>query len=413
MFRYSQTRPKLTALDKQLLKETAIGPDKPGSILHDFHVLLDYVIANRPAVTKNHQLPMKALVPLNEQMTRPLQHGLTRPQQKSFPHVNGLYLILRASGLTFIGKTGKTPKLTIDNAVLQSWQSLNPTEQYFTLLESWLFRGMSNILGERHGGLGWYRLPISQCLDLFSRLPPDGFVAPADAEVIDGLRYFPELYNLALLELFGLVAIEHGTAVAKEGWQIKAVRPLSLGSALLTMFLQEIFDRTDLIANLDHPAQLRPGAIQPIIQPYFPEWQNNLQWPEHTFRDGLYILKVSVFKDVWRRIAIPGHFSLELLASAILSAFKFDDDHLHRFIYQTWLGTEESIYHPYMDEDPFTSEVQVGDVPLNEGASMFFNFDFGDNWYFEVALEAIEDNPTVGEATILELHGEAPLQYPS
>lgn len=79
MFRYFKTDPKLTAQDEQLLKEMTIGPDKPGSILHDFHVLLDYVIVNRPAVTKTHQLAMKDLVPLNEQMTRPLQHGLTPP----------------------------------------------------------------------------------------------------------------------------------------------------------------------------------------------------------------------------------------------------------------------------------------------------------------------------------------------
>jgi hypothetical protein len=413
MFRASQTNLELTAQDRQLLKETKIGVDGPGSILHDFHVLLDYVIVNRPAVTKNHQLPLKALDPLNEQMTRPLQHGLTRPLQKSLPHINGLYLILRASGLTFVDTTGKKPKLMVDDAVLQSWQSLSPTEQYFTLLESWLFRGTKDILGEHSSGFGWYRLPLERCLSLFQHLPPDGYTAPANADAIDGLRYFPELHNLALLELFGLVTVEHGTAVAKEGWQIKSVRSLPLGDILLKLFLKEIFEFTDLMVALDHPAELRPGTIQPLIQPYFPEWQNNLQWPEHAFREGLYIFKVSVFKDVWRRIAVPGQFALDQLASAILRAFNFDNDHLYRFIYQTPLGTEESIYHSYMDEGPFTSEVRVGNVPLNEGASMFFNFDFGDDWYFEVALEAIEDKPTVKKTTVLESHGEAPEQYPS
>jgi hypothetical protein len=413
MFRASQTNLELTAQDKRLLTETTIDASGPGTILPDFHVLLDYVIVNRSAVTKNHQLPMKALVSLNEQMTRPLQHGLTRPQQKSFPHINGLYLILRASGLTYVDTAGKTPKLMVDNVVLQSWQSLNPTEQYFTLLESWLFRGTDDILGGRGGGFGWFRSPLNQCFNLFQRMPPDGYTAPADADAIDSLRYFPELHNLALLELFGLVIVEHGTAVTKEGWQIKAVRPLSLGSALIKLFLKEIFDNTDLMVDLGHPAELWPGAIQSLIQPYFPEWQNNLQWPEHTFREGLYVFKVSVFKDVWRRMAVPGQFSLDDLADAILHVFKFDSDHLYRFIYQTRLGTEDSIYHPYMDEGPSTSEVRVGDVPLNEGASMFFNFDFGDNWYFEVALETIEDKPAVKKATVLESHGKAPEQYSS
>ncbi len=36
---------------------------------------------------------------MNERLSEPIQLDLKRPQQKSYPPINGLYLLLRASGL--------------------------------------------------------------------------------------------------------------------------------------------------------------------------------------------------------------------------------------------------------------------------------------------------------------------------
>jgi hypothetical protein len=42
---------------------------------------------------------------------------------------------------------------------------------------------------------------------------------------------------------------------------------------------------------------------------------------------------------------------------------------------------------------------------------MTFLFDFGDNWEFELLLEAVEPDRAVDKVEILETHGEAPEQY--
>jgi len=43
---------------------------------------------------------------------------------------------------------------------------------------------------------------------------------------------------------------------------------------------------------------------------------------------------------------------------------------------------------------------------------MKYIFDFGDNWQFDILLEAIDPpNPKVKEAKIIESHGKAPRQY--
>lgn len=407
-FRQTKSHNKLTSADKQILQQTTVDMNTPGSILHDFEAVLDFVVTKRPSLTKNHQLPMKALAPLNERLQQPIQHGLKRPQQKSLPPVNGLYLLLRASGITTVNTTAKTPKLIVDDSVLSSWQTLNPTEKYFMLLESWLFRGSMKILGDLRG----LDSPLDRCLQFISRLPPKGINAVQDIYHIENLRYWPELHNLALMALFGFVDIAHGQPVAGEGWQIQSVQTTPLGRAVFKV-LTDIYADDELFYKLGRPSAILPGALRPLFQPYFPEWQNNLSWPAHTFRDGRYIFKVTLSKDVWWRIAIPAQSFLEELCLAILNAASFDNDHLHRFIYTSRIGLQEEVQHPRMDEGPYTDEVRVGDVPLAIGGSMLFNFDFGDDWYFNLTLEQIEHlDAKLKNPKLLESHGEAPPQYP-
>lgn len=401
----------LTDLDKQVLSETMIVADAPGSILHEFNVMLSYVIDKQPTVTKTHQLSLKYLIELNEQMKRPLQHGLARPVQKSLPNLNGLYLILRASGLTYVDITGKSPVLIVDDSALHAWRSLNPTEQYFTLFGALILRGTEEILGDR---ASMYYRSLSKCLQLFHQL----WITPSNTSINDNndpdyMKYGPDWHNLALLEMFGFINIKKGSIVPKKGWQLKEVSSTLFGNAIFRLLQSEVMREPEWMFSIDDVSTIPLGTLQPLFQPYFPEWQHNLPDTEQEFLDGLYTFKVALSKQIWRRIAISGQHDLESLVDIILSAFDFDNDHLHRFIYQTKIGTSSSIQHSYLEDGPFTDEVRVGDVPLRIGSSMLFNFDFGDDWYFEVILEHIDKNVTLDEVTILESHGEAPLQYPS
>jgi hypothetical protein len=129
------------------------------------------------------------------------------------------------------------------------------------------------------------------------------------------------------------------------------------------------------------------------------------------FRQGTYIFKVAL-GPIWRRIAIDGGQTLDALAWAILGSVEFDSDHLYQFSYQTRYGSLQEVNHPYMDEEPFTSEIRIGELPLREGQTMMFLFDFGDNWEFDVILEQIDPDRATKKTAILESHGKAPEQYP-
>ena len=114
--------PTLTEAQRQLLRDTEIRASEPGLIVLEFNKLLNFLAESPTPLTKSGKWALKVLNVLNEQLERPLAHGLQRPQQKSFPHLSGLFLLLRASGLTRVDAAGKTPLLDVDEAMVEQWQ---------------------------------------------------------------------------------------------------------------------------------------------------------------------------------------------------------------------------------------------------------------------------------------------------
>jgi hypothetical protein len=410
---YRQLPPglELTPRHERLLRELSIDDDSPGTILHDFDALLAFIKEREMSITPMHQLRRRMLPEINDRLARPIQMGLKKPLQKSYPHIHGLYLLIRASGLTCVEGTAKKPLLVVDGAVYRAWQGLNPAEQYCTLLETWLLRGHLEILGERERG--WFRIPdtFRELPWFFQRIPDEGLPVAGDKETEGSLRYWPGWHNLGLLEMFGLIAIQPVSPKPGKGWHIEHIARTLLGDALLAVLHDGFFGDIKNILALESENKIPFGVLQPTLQPYFPEWQNNLTVPEWTFRKGAHVFKVTLWDGLWRRIAIPADDTLDELASAILDAVEFDHDHLHMFEYRNRFGVTERINHPYMDEGPWTSEMQVGETPLKVGQAMTFVFDFGDWWEFEVALERVAPDMALKKPVILEAEGESPDQY--
>ena len=127
--------PELKPSAQQALRSQTISELTPGSLLHDFAALLDFVATRELTATGKQQLlPLAALEELNSQMAQPLNLGLKRAVQKSYPHINGLFLLARATGLLRVVRHDETLLWRLDETALSVWQSLNHTEQYFTLV---------------------------------------------------------------------------------------------------------------------------------------------------------------------------------------------------------------------------------------------------------------------------------------
>lgn len=398
--------PPLSEEHQQRLQQCSIDENSPGTILCDFQSLLDFLHPNGTQVSgRNNVFPLKLLPEINSRLSHPIQTNLKRPQQKSYPYINGLYLLLRASGLSQVKRKGKKQILVLDETVLQSWTNLNPTERYFTLLEAWMIFGNEEILGERYDLMG----NLFKCVQFWSRLPENGFSIAKYSDQKE-FSYSPGLYNIALLDLFGFLSVESGQPEAGKGWRITHLHPLPFGDAMVR-FLFTLCGKKDFTWESQGKVNVTFGELQPHFQPFFPEWKNNLVLTNNEFTDGIYVFKVSLEK-AWRRIAIPANFELEGLSDSILDAFDFDHDHLHQFIYKDRLGRRGQISHPYCDELPSTAEVCVGELPLQPGDRMIFLFDFGDHWEFDMQLEEIQPpNAKIKTPQILKRYGEAPSQY--
>jgi hypothetical protein len=403
---------KLTPEHQDVLRNLVIDASSPGSLLHDFEAMLDTIRQDRLELTASHQLPMRVLADLNERLAHPLQLGLKRPRQKSYPPLYGLYLLARASGLTEVDETGRKPALLLDEAVYQGWAALNPVERYGGLLETWLLRGKPEILGER--GRPPWPLPenFREAASFYTRIPGDGLAVAGNREVEEWLMYSPGWHNLGLLHLFGLIRVQDRRPEPGQGWHIERIRRTPVGDALLAALYSGFFGSADRILLHDEETLLPFGPLQAVLRPYWPCWKNTLPAPAPwTFREGTHVFKVSLGR-IWRRIAIDAHESLDSLASIILDSVDFDPEHLYRFFYRNRYGLYENINHPFLEEEPLTSEVEVGDVPLRIGQTMTYLFDFGDHWEFEVTLEDVQSDQPVKRPRILDRHGPSPEQYP-
>lgn len=405
----------LSPAEKRLLREQDVGDDGPGTVLRDFNALLSFIEQERGirVTDKLRLLPLRSLPEVNARMVHPLRLGLQRPQQKSFPHIHGLYLLARASGLTRVQEGGERPRLVVDDEAHRVWTDLNPTERYFTLLETWLLRGRPEIIGEGRRGYSLALETYGDCLTFWNRVPDDGLaVSGSDAE--EWLRYWPGWHNLGLLDLFGLVSVEDRPSEPGEGWHMERIEREPFGDAMVALLRAEFFGDFDKIVAFSDVNRIPVGTLQPVLRPYFPEWERNLIVPKWTFQEGTYVFMVSLGDIWWCRIAIPATATLATLATAVLNVIEFTHDHLYQFSYRDRFGAFDHINHPFMDDGPWADGVRIGDLPLDVGQTMTYRYDFGDRWEFDVTLERIDPtDPSLEAPKTLEEGGAAPDQYPS
>ena len=403
----------LAAQHQKILREQPINSTSPGSLLYDFNVLLDTLQPDGLQASSTYQLlPIKILDQLNDRLARPIEHGLKRPQQKSFPHINGLYLLLRASGLVRVERRGAKHFLVLDQTALDSWYSLNLTEQYCTLLETWLLGWNGEIIGERHVP---FHHPLIQWSQFFQRISAKGLKIAGNKHEENIISFLPGLVTIALLGLFGCLSVKDAPVVTGKGWQVASIQKTAWGEALERLLTTSLQKNVDFFFLLEESREqgVTSGALQPVLQPYLPAWQNNLVLPEAQFQAGTYIFKVSLGR-VWRRIAVRGDMVLDDLSDSILAVYDFDHDHLYCFKYRNSFGTTAKVNHPLMeDEPPWTDAVKIGDIGLVPKDQMTYIFDFGDWWEFSLQLERIDPvDPKLKKPKLLESHGEAPEQYP-
>jgi hypothetical protein len=264
------TSVQLSVAATALLENQIITTTAPGTILQDFQTLLDFIGTGIAVSNNNKLLPIKSLAEVNQRLCNPIDIDLKRPVQKSYPPIDGLYLLLRASGIGQVHAQGKKYLLTLNPKLLATWQSFNPTERYFLLLETWIIRAHVEILGE------WSVFNLgSRCFEFWPMIPAQGRKF-ANYDEQRTLSYCPELRNIALLNMFGFICLKTVKPTPGKGWRIKQITRLPFGNAMMTLLRESLMS-----VGLCWPSETDPSLpfaeLQPFLQPYFLEWQNVLK----------------------------------------------------------------------------------------------------------------------------------------
>lgn len=143
-------------------------------------------------------------------------------------------------------------------------------------------------------------------------------------------------------------------------------------------------------------------------------------------RPFVYVFKVSLIEDenIWRRIAIRGSQTLDDLHWAIFDAFDREEEHPYCFYVPPPGETgEEALQYAVRYFDPEVYDLAVGAkdagravigrLGLRPGQVIYYEFDFGDQWWHKIVLESVEKAVAgVRYPRVLERHGESPPQYP-
>jgi hypothetical protein len=141
------------------------------------------------------------------------------------------------------------------------------------------------------------------------------------------------------------------------------------------------------------PAELAARAAELAARPQPPSRRRPRRAAAVTYRVRIDLSGTR--PPVWRRLELSSGLFLDEVHDVIQAAFGWTDSHLHRFgSGPAYYGQETEYYLcPFEVEEgePGIPEEQVrlDEVLRDHGETLFYNYDFGDDWQHVIRLEAV------------------------
>lgn len=410
-----------------------ISPKVPSYFLEDFHSFLDYFLKNKIKLTPAGNLPGKVCYELNQKMADPQIDTSTRQRHFYYSKLYLFYHLASSGRILKSSRKGKSVLIQPDLDRVEEFFELSYTEQYFALLEIlWVhvdwevlhsperprspayrihkllgkiaaFKKLPSSLGEKQlKGNNWDLWPFSQYLTYF------GFW---EAE-------YHRLDQSRMLLLERCTPSTFGVEMAKILTTKRNINHWNLWERMDDGDFHFFLDSSDQDAGkFEYPEKSTEAFLLPFRN-LFPEGElmHSLSLVESEFREGNHIFNVS-FKHlpkVSRIISMPAKSTLHDLHIYIQQAVNFGNDHLYAFYLDNKLHSRFSYQSPMSDYGISANTILIGDLPMSEGHTFIYYFDFGFSWVFEVVLEKIDSHSLALEhGQIIESKGEAPEQYPN
>jgi hypothetical protein len=378
------------------------------TLIRNFEKFVEYSL-NADGIIVSPQtsnFAMKMLPILNKLLIEPYEHDQRRPLQKSFPQIHALNALLRFSGITQIEYHKKDPLLKINLNTYDQWKTFTDEEKYWNLFPILLYDGIAEALGESHF--------MSHCFVGFDQLLHKGpseweFPEYQDQEIFQHSTLKPHL--LGFFDLFGFIEVTRTKPEPGAAWRYTSIRPTSLGLNIA----KTISDDKDNLSEyvFQNAFEELRCYLHKAFSSFVPNWQKVFKTEIAKPIEKVHVLKVTLCKS-WKTLTVNAYWTLSDLASTILKAFKFDQDHLYYFKYKGPNGNDIKAYHyAVSDEIIYADDITVGSLCLSIGQTFTFLFDFGDAWEFKLQLVSLETpNDGKNRPLILASGGDpVPEQY--
>ena len=428
-----------------------ITENEPTSILKDFAAFIQYLKSHPIALTKvNEFISGKDLFELNKQMTHPFPNTVIRTTQNFYPLFHLFYhLVLGGKLFQKVPEKGRMVLKPTDR--LQLFEDLKPAEKYFFLLETFWTDTDWVALQAGYFGMSPFK-KINTILTYLGEMTPGKKIRLRD-EMKDDMRML--IYDLEYFfhyfSFFGFWEVTPYKVFPTLDYLDRAFAADSITPTVFGVTLAPLLMATrDLLEwNLPHRRKLgeyKPVPGSPVPEniyalitlgqksghaiklkkskpgdPFFlpfvslfagGELEKTLPRGESKPKDGIYVFKVSLEKNIWRRIELSSDHTLLDLHNSIQSAYGFDDDHLYSFFMNGKIPSDEVFTSPYDDTGPHVDVVRIGDLGLTVGQNILYLFDYGDMWRFRVELEEIRALGVIPlNPMIIESKGKSPKQY--
>jgi hypothetical protein len=430
-----------------------ITETEPAPLIQDFAAFTRYLRTHQIVLTSaNEFIPGRYLYELNKEMTHPLQVTTPRTDQALYPLLH-LFYHLALAGKLFQKVPEKGSRLALKpTGRLQLYEELKLAEKYFFLLETlWIDADWKKLQAGYFGNSPLYTVPT--VLEYLSEQQPGKKIQLKGKEASDIALMFGEWeYFMLYFSYFGFWKVAHDEELVTQNLPKRSFRAESITPSIFGVTLAQILsqERNLFYWNLPNrrkmgewnaipgsplpddsstffePKRKKPKTVvkvdkgkaeDPFFLPFVSlfaagELQRNLPREGDKFMDGTYVFKVSLAKNLWRRIKVSANHTLLDLHNAIQEAYKFDDDHLYSFFMDGKLWSYERFNSPYDEKGPYVNDVRIGELGLSAEQNILYLFDFGDMWRFQVELEEIraeDDKPQ--NPKIIEKKGKAPEQY--
>ncbi|MDR0710263.1 MAG: plasmid pRiA4b ORF-3 family protein [Spirochaetaceae bacterium] len=108
----------------------------------------------------------------------------------------------------------------------------------------------------------------------------------------------------------------------------------------------------------------------------------------------VYELRVSIADirpQIWRKLSVPGNYTLGHLHAILQTAFGWDNDHMHSFTVNSTVYGMMSTDFGFSEEDDVTDEdtVRLDDLHLQPKQKFSYLYDFGDSWEHNIMVSKI------------------------